>query len=79
MPLDPRRQVVRYRDNRRDVDSVRVVPAALAQGLSLVRADALGTPGQQGDGTAGVAPVRVRQSDRDLGQSLPQVTLAGRA
>ncbi len=56
-----------------------VIRAGPARGLRLVRADALGAPGQQRDGALGVAPVRVRQPDRDLGQPLPQVTLGRRS
>jgi hypothetical protein len=55
-----------------------VVPAGPARGLRLVGADALGAPGQQRDGAWGVAPVRVRQTDRDLGQPLPQVPFVRR-
>ena len=47
-------------------------------GLVLVRADALGAPPEQGDRAAGVAPAGVGQPDRDLGQALPQIALAGR-
>ena len=53
-------------------------PVRLALGLVLVRADALGAPAEQGDRAAGIAPAGVGQPDRDLGQALPQVTLARR-
>ena len=43
-----------------------VAPVA-EPGLSLVRADPLGAPPQQGDGAAGVAAAGVGQPDRDLG------------
>ena len=49
------------------------------RGLVLVHADPLGAAPEQGHGPAGIAPLRVRQPDRDLGQSLPQVAFTGRA
>ena len=42
-------------------------PGRRELGLSLVRADTLGAPPEQGDGAAGVAAAGVGQPDRDLG------------
>ncbi len=61
MPFDPVRQVVRSRQDGRDIHAVP------GPGLVLVRADALGAPAEQGDRAAGVAPAAVGQPDRDLG------------
>ena len=73
MPFDPVRQVVRSRQDGRDIHAVRVVPVGPGGrlGLVLVRADALSAPAEQGDRAAGVAPAGVGQPDRDLGQALP--------
>ena len=47
-------------------------------GPVLVGADTLGASPEQRYGTAGIAAVSVRQADRDLGESLPQVALERR-
>jgi len=78
MPFDARRQVVRRREEGRDIHPVRMITVGRRAGLILVRADPQGTPAEQRDGTTGIAAVRVRQPDRDLGESLPQVAFAGR-
>ena len=82
MPFDARGQFVRDRQEPSDVNPVRVVAVARwhgrrmvrvgrGLGLGLVRTDPLGSPAEQRDGAARVASVRVRQPDRNLGESLP--------
>jgi hypothetical protein len=90
--LDAGREVIRGRQDGRDVQAVPVVlarrtgtrtsgrvRAASCAGVGLVGADALGAAAEQGDGAAGVTAAGVGQADRDLGQALPQVALVRRS
>ncbi len=81
LPFDAHGQIVAGRQYGRDIDAERMVVPALDRRLSLIAvpADPIGAPPEQRDRAAGIAPVRVREPDGDLGEALPEIAFGGRS
>ncbi len=86
MPASPSRSMCAARSSQAARKAARSIPYPGARSRRATdggaarawyAADPLGAPAQQRDRAAGIAPLGVRQPDRDLGEPLPQVALVG--